>query len=296
MSGFSNPSPGRAFAVELVGNAILSLLKITVGLIAGSRGLVADGWHSVSDVAVGLATWGAHLFSRRPPDQDHHYGHGRAEALAGAGIGLALLVGGPWVAVSSWTSEATLQEGAAFWAALLVAILSTGSNLFLAWFSRRAGAAHRSQALLALSRDDVSDALSSLLVIAGLAGSRAGWSWAEPAVGTVIGCLIVGMGWRSVKEGIDVLMDRVDDPRLREDLKRLAAGVPGVRGVQSVRIHPLGASYRVDMELSVDGELSVERGHAIAHDVEAAVTEGQSLVEEVHVHVNPWRTPGTSSG
>jgi len=292
MAGPLKATPAWAFSMELVGNTVLALLKVMVGLAAGSRALVADGWHSFSDVAVGLATWGAHRFSLRPPDQDHHYGHGRAEALAGAGVGLVLLGGGVWVGVSAWTSEAVLQEGPAFWGALAVAVASVAGNLFLAWFSHRVGRSHQSQVLLALSRDDGSDALSSVLVVAGLVGSRIGWTWAEPVVGTAIGCLIVWMGWHSVREGVDVLMDRVDDPELRAELERRAAEVMGVKGVQSVRIHPLGARVRVDMEISVDGELTVEDGHAIAHRVEAAVTGSLAHVEEVHVHVNPWLPPG----
>ena len=285
--------PNRAFAVGLVGNTALAALKLGVGWFAGSRALVADGWHSLSDIATNLGTWLAHRFSQRPPDDDHHYGHGRAEALAGALVGFVLIFAGLGVVFSVWTSKASLAAGFRGQVALAVAGVSIVANLALAWVSLRAGRRARSHGLLALARDNGSDAMASVLVLAGILGARHGWAWAEPLAANVIGGLIVWMGYRSVSEGIDVLMDRVNDPALLIRLREVAAGVDGVRGVQSVRVHPLGAKVRVDMEISVNGDSTVEEGHRIAHAVDRAVKGTHEHVDGVHVHVNPWKPPTT---
>ncbi len=286
----------RAFRLGFVGNLGLAAVKLLVGWVAGSRALVADGWHSISDVAVNVGTWLAHRFARRAPDEDHHYGHGKAEALAGFVVGFLLVLGGAGVAWGSWTVKGvTLHAGWRGAAALAVAALAIVVKAVLAWITRGIEAESKSHGLRALARDHGSDALSGVLVLGGILATRNGIAWAEPAAAVVIGGLIVLLGWRSASEGFDVLMDRVSDPRVRERLESTAQGVIGVRGVQSVRVHPVGNGLRVDMEISVDGQQTVEQGHTIAHAVERAVTKELPSVKEVHVHVNPWSQPAAGS-
>jgi cation diffusion facilitator family transporter len=289
-----NPAD-RAFRIGLFGNLGLAGLKLAVGWVAGSPALVADGWHSSSDVVMNGGTWLAHRFGRREPDEDHHYGHAKAEAFAGLIVGLFLV--GVGFAVM-WETRTTEQRSARGWSgncALAIAVLSIVVNVGLAWISLRAGRTARSAGLFALARDDLSDALASFLVVLAILGSWSALNWAEPAAVIVIGCLIVVMGARSVVEGFDILMDRVSDKALRGKLERTARGVDEVRGVQSVRVHPVGNGYRVDMEISVDGALSVGQGHQVAHSVERAVTAEHSAVIEVHVHVNPWTPPAAGA-
>jgi len=277
----------RAFRIGFVGNGLLAVLKLVVGWSVGSRSLVADGWHSLSDIAVNGGTWLAHRFSQREPDADHHYGHGKLEAFSGFVVGLILIGGGIGVICSAWISEAQLRAGWSTWLALWVAVFSIVVNLALAAVSHHGARASGSHGLAALVRDDLSDALAGVLVVLGILGAHAGLTWAEPSVAVAIGALICWMGWRSSSEGFHVLMDRAD-PALRGELERTALDVDEVRGVQSVRIHPIGSRVSVDMEISVDGRLSVEDGHRIAHSVESAVTSAHSHVGEVSVHVNPW--------
>ncbi len=277
----------RVFVLGLRANAALALLKLGVGWGTGSRSLLADGWHSLSDILTNGGAWLAHRFSLRPPDEDHHYGHGNAEAFSGVVLGAVLMVGGVGVIWSSWTSELQLAAGGAAWLAVGMAGVSILSNVWLAWITRLQGRKAKSQGMLALSRDNLSDALAGGLVVLGILGARAGYPWAETLAAFLIGSLIAFMGWRSFDDGMDVLMDRVPDPALREHLRSAAASVDGVRGVQKVRIHPLGSSYRVDVEISVDGALTVVQGHRIAHEVEAALRASEPSVEGVDVHVNP---------
>jgi len=279
----------RVFALGLAGNLALALLKLGVGWWAGSRALVADGWHSLSDLATNGGVWLAHRWSKVPPDEDHHYGHGNAEPLAGLVVGVVLIVGGALVIVEGLTSDARLGDGAAVGAALAVAALSILVNLGLARITWREGRRLNSHGLLALARDNASDVLAAVLVLVGVAAAWAGFAWVEVAVAVAIGLLIVWIGLGSARTGLDVLMDRAPDPDLRERLRGVALAIDGVRGVQSVRVHPLGASSLVDMEISVDARLSVLEGHRIAHAVEDAITREEAHVAEVHVHVNPWK-------
>ncbi len=276
----------RAFRIGFLGNAGLAIAKLGVGAFAGSASLIADGWHSLSDVGVNSAAWIAHCFAVRAPDEDHHFGHGKLEAFSGLVVGLSLFVAGTLVAMSAWTTSATLDSGWRVWLAFVVALLSIAVNAALASVALRGARASGSAGLLALARDNGSDALASVLVALAIGAGHVGAWWAEPVATVVIGALIVSMGWRSVRDGFNVLMDRAD-PTLRARVADVALGVEGVRAVQSVRVHPLGDQVRVDLEVSVDGDLTVVAGHEIAHSVESAVIEGHVPVREVTVHVNP---------
>lgn len=282
----------RAFVLGLLGNVSLAAVKLGVGHVTGSRALTADGWHSLADIGTNGGAWLAHRWGKKPADDDHHYGHGNAEALAGALVGATLVVAGVAVIVSVWRSESVLKEGVSAWVALAVAVLSIVVNLGLAWISLSVGKRERSHGLRALARDNGSDALAGLLVVAGILGSWNGWHWAEPWAGAGIGVLIVWMGAHSLKEGLDVLMERVGDPELRPRIEELARGVEGVRAVRRVRVHPVGGDVLADLAIQIDGETSVADGHELAHRVESTITEALAAVREVQVHVEPHAERG----
>lgn len=285
----------RAHRLSLVTNGLLAVLKLVGGLVAGSPSLTADGTHSLGDVATGAVAWLSFRWARVPADEDHHYGHGKAEAAAGFLVGIVLLLAGAGVLVESLLSEAPVYTGWRGGLAIGAAVVSLAANEWLFRVTHRAGSELDSQSLLALARDNRSDALTSVLVLVGVGASLAGMGWVEPLAAAVIGAMVATMGWVSLKRGLDVLMDRVPDPGMRERVRGLAAEVDGVAGVQRVDVHPLGSDVRLDVEISVDGGLSVRKGHEIAHDVERAVTRGEEAVVEVSVHVNPApETRGTA--
>jgi cation diffusion facilitator family transporter len=268
-------------------NGSLAVLKIVGGFVSGSPSLLADGFHSLGDLLTNGGAWLSFRIAGRPADEDHHYGHGKAEALAGSFLGLLLVAGGLAVivrALGTARPEYTGWEGPI---ALAVAVISIAANEWLVFVTRRSARELSSTAFHALARDNRSDSLTSVLVILGVLASLASLGWVEAAMTMVIGLVIAGMGAASVREGIDVLMDRAPDTNMRERIEEIGGRVPGVLGIQRVRVHPLGGRLRVDMEISVDGDLSVRRGHEIAHKVEAAVTRSEAAVVQVAVHVNP---------
>lgn len=277
----------RGHRVNAAVNLLLAGSKISIGWAAGSSALFANGVEHLGDLGNNALAWLGHRASQAPPDEDHHYGHGNAEALATAAIGTIILGGGLVVIWRAFSGTSVAEPGLLGSLALGVAAASAVVCEVLSRWTHRLAARLGNGPLRALARDKRSDALTSLLVVIGIGASLFGVRWLEPPVAAVMGAGIVWMGLRSLREGLDVLMDRVDDPELRADLKRVASGIPGVRGVQQVRVHPLGSELRVDMQISVEGSLSVREGHTIAHEVERAVLREQPRVVEVHVHVNP---------
>jgi cation diffusion facilitator family transporter len=290
---FERGDPGAgAYALTLAVNLGLAGAKLGMGFVAGSPALVADGWHSLSDVAMNALAWTGYSIAQAPPDEDHHYGHGNWEAVAALIVGLIVIAAGAGIAFGTFFSKSahTAPEHGAL--ALAVGIGSGLAKLLLARTTARVGNRLNSPSLIAVSRDNLSDALTGSLVPVAIGASLLGVSWAEQACALLIAGVVFWMGAKSAKEGLDILMDRAD-PKERALIEATAASVPGVLGVQSVRIHPLGTEQRVDMEISVDGTQSVADGHKIAHAVERAVVAAHDHVHHVHVHVNPGARPAT---
>jgi len=281
----------RVHATGLVVNTGLAVMKLVGGWIAGSPALLADGVHSLSDTATSLVGWFTFRWAGKPADDDHHYGHGKAEALAASVVGLVLVGAGALMVVEAVIGEGPSYERGMGLLALSLAAVSMAVNEWLHRLAASAGRDLKSPSLLALAQDCRSDALASLLVVLGVGCAMAGLPQAEILAAGLIGGLILVMGLKTVRGAVDILMDRVPDPHMRGTITELVTRVQGVRRVERVGIHPLGHQLRVDMEIGVDADLSVRKGHAIAHLVEDAVISAESRVVEVAVHVNPVDSP-----
>lgn len=279
---------GRTHRTGVLTNAGLAALKLTIGGLAGSRALVADGVHSVSDVLMNAGAWLGWRWAERPRDADHHYGHGNGEALATAIVGLIVVGVGLGLMWTSFRGPPSTVGADLLGALALAAELVTIAVKFgLARLTARRGREYESSLLTALARDNRADILTSTLVLLAIVGTIAGLRWLEPVAAIAIGLLITVEGLRSVWDGINVLMDRHTDVGLTEQVRAIAGAVAGVEAVDDLRVHPLGTHLRVDMEIAVDGTLDVAAGHAIAHAVEAAIQARNPRIREVAVHVNP---------
>lgn len=280
-----DPGAG-AYALTMIVNAGLAAAKLAMGFLAGSPALIADGWHSLSDIAMNLLAWLGHHWSKAPADDDHHYGHGNWEAVASLVVGLIVIGAGAGIASGVFLSGAEGTDPDRGVLALCVGVGAGLSKLLLARYTSRVGNRLNSPSLIAVSRDNLSDAMTGTMVPIAIGASLLGVIWAEQICALLIAGVVFWMGAKSAKDGLDILMDRVD-PEVRGRVEATVVEVDGVVGVQSVRVHPLGSELRVDMEISVDGALTVEQGHNIAHDVETAVVGAHDHIHEVHVHVNP---------
>ena len=268
-------------------NGALAVVKTGGGLVAGSPSLLADGYHSIGDVLTSTLGFLSYRWAQAPPDEDHHYGHGKYEAVAAGLVGAGLVVTGATVMWGAGTEQAPTYAGSSALLAVGAALVSILGNEYLARVQGKAARETGSPTLEAMAKDNRSDCLSSGLVIAGVLAAYVGISRLEPIATGLIGLMVLLMGFESLRNSWNILTDRIDDPELRGRIEDLACSVVGVRGVQSVAAHPLGSHLRIDMEISVDGDLSVRKGHEIAHEVASAVTRGEEEVVEVAVHVNP---------
>ena len=282
----------RVLVIGVVVNTGLAGLKILAGLVSGSPSLLADGYHSLGDLATNGLAWLSWRWARKPADEDHHYGHGKMEAVAALVVGGLLVATGIGVWWHAARGESVTYKGSEVWITLTVALLSIVVNAWLTRLTLHAARETDSPSLTALAADNHSDVWTSALVVIGVSSSAYGLNWVETVATVLIGFFVLMMGQQVVRTSFDTLTDRISDAGLRGRVTELARAVQGVCDVGTIAAHPLGGSLRVDMEISVDGTFTVRQGHAIAHAVEENIIKFEKAVVEVAVHVNPADDPG----
>jgi cation diffusion facilitator family transporter len=275
-----------ANAVGLVANAGLALAKFTLGTLAGSTALVADGFNSAGDVVATGIAFAGYRYGRIPADENHPFGHHNAESVAGLVIGGILLSTGVFVALEGGRALArgptSAPELLAVWVALGNAAVKEGLYRYTTHVGRSLG----SPALLASARDHRADVFIALTVLAGIVAARTGAAWLDPAAALAVGLYIAWMAWEPLRANFGVLMDEAP-PELTREVRAVVAGVPGVQRVDLVRLHPMGGSAVADVEIAIDGAATVAEGHEIAHRVHDVVLREVEGVHDVRVHTNP---------
>jgi cation diffusion facilitator family transporter len=267
----------------------LGLAKLVGGLLGHSVALMSDAVHSLGDALTSAAVLGALLWSQRPADPEHPYGHTRAEAVAASNVALLLILSALGI---GWEALRTLQEPSPIPESytLVIAGVSVFLQEGLYRYKKRVGQHTGSSAILATAWDHRLDALGSLAVLAGLALARWGgeaWHAADHLAALAVAAIILwagtGLFWASLQE----LMDRQADPKLLRQIRDEAATVPGVIGVEKLLVRKTGLEYLVDIHVEVDPEMSVREGHAVAHAVKDRLLERIVTVKDVLVHIEP---------
>jgi len=276
----------RVAALSVGVGVVLTGMKLTVGLLTGSLGILSEALHSLLDLAAAVMTWGSVRLSSKPADEAHPYGHGKIENLSALGEAALLLLTCVWIvyeAAQRLLGKASHVE-ATFWAFFVMAV----SLLLDVLISRALSAAarkHHSQALEADALHYSSDILSSGVVIIGLIGVRLGASALDPVAALLVAVLVtvasLRLGWRAAQDLLD------SSPKgLTEDLRAAIATMSGVRSVDRVRVRRSGASVFVDVVVVTGRLVSVDRSHGMAETIEDEV---RRLVpgSDVLVHFHP---------
>lgn len=274
-------------AVGMVGNVLLTVGKLVVGYLTGSASLVADGFHSFSDLAGDVGVLIALRASALPPDRNHPYGHHNFETLGAMGVSMLLLVTGVVLGHDAVMSLVRDEHGRPGSLALAAAVVSILTKEAMARYTYAAARRHNSPALRANAAHHRSDVLSSVAAAAGIGGALLGVLWLDSAAELVIAGMIVWMGLSLLRDNAMILMETKPTDRYLERIHAAAFGIEGIRSVSSLRVRPRGSVYMVDIEVTVDPHLTVREGHDLAHAVEDALIDGVDGVIGAVVHVEP---------
>lgn len=277
--------------VTLIGSVIdllLAVVKMVVGYAAQSQALIADGVHSLSDLATDAMVLLAAKHGSQDADETHPYGHGRFETVATVGLGVALIavaVGIAWDATERlFHPNELLQPG--IWA-LVVAAVSVLSKEWIYHYTMRVADKYNSNLLRANAWHSRSDAISSIIVVVGVGGSMLGLEYLD-AVGAVgVSIMVARIGWELAGSSLHELVDTALDAERVEAIRKVILDVDGVEELHMLRTRLMGGEALVDVHILVNPKFSVSEGHYISELVRWRLIKEVSEVKDVLVHIDP---------
>jgi len=277
--------------VTLVGSAVdfaLGVAKIVVGWLANSQALIADGIHSFSDLLTDFFVLYAAKHSQKAADEEHPYGHGRIETLATVGLGITLTLiacGIAYNALRRLNSPETLVEPGLL--ALVVAVVSILAKEWIYHYTVAAARRLRSDMLFANAWHSRSDAVSSFVVVIGIAGAMYGYPYLDAVAAVAVAVMIAKIGINLVRSSSQELIDRALDKDEVNTIRAHIFDVKGVRSIHMLRSRKSAGDAFVDVHIQVDPRLSVSEGHQIGDTVRRKLLDAVDVVSDVTVHIDP---------
>lgn len=277
--------------VTLVGalvNILLSVVKVLFGIVAQSHALIVDGIHSLSDLLSDAMVWFASHHAQHGPDEKHPYGHGRFETGATLGLGILLIlvaIGIIWDSTQRlFSPERLLHPGVL---ALVIAIISVLIKEGLYHYTVAAGREIGSKLLQANAWHHRSDAISSIVVVIGVAGAMAGLPYLDSVAAVIVGVMIAKVGWELGWSAFEELMDAGLGQEGLSKVKEIIHSVDGVDAIHMLRTRSIGGGVTVDVHVLVEPWLSVTEGHMISQTVMDRLLSEVNEISDVTVHVDP---------
>lgn len=280
--------------ISLISNILLTILKIAIGTIFHSPVLLADGYHNAGDVVASGAALTSMRISQMPADEDHPYGHGKAEVISSAIVSVILGIAALYIAYESIMAFFSPPEKASI-IAFITAVVSLVAKQILYIYTIRIGKAVNSHGLIATAYDHLADVYASLAAVVGIGLALIGdyygimiFSYGDPIAGIIVTVLVFKLAYEMGREAIDTLMEKSVEPERLEEFTSLILSVPEVKRIDRLRAREHGHYILVDLRASVDGHLTIQEGHDIMRTIKETIMAEHKDVDEVLVHLNPW--------
>ena len=287
----------RATFLGIAVNVVLGCAKFAAGVFGHSHALIADATESFADIFNSLIVWRGIVVAETPADEDHPYGHGKAEPLAAAFGAVMLLLAALWIVIKASidVAETFNPHNLVFresprWFTLVVlgVVVLVKEGLFR--FVLREGTALENSAVTTDAWHHRSDAITSVAAAIGITVALLGGKNYVVAddVAAIFAALIIGFnGLLLLRPALSELMDKAPDRNLNEQVRRIAATVAGVGRVEKCFVRKMGYQFYAEMHVEVDPQMTVRQSHQIAHEVKNRVREKLPRVSDVLVHIEP---------
>lgn len=283
-----NKAMRETSVVGAIVNLALTIAKVFFGIIGQSHALIADGVHSLADLSTDVMVWFAAKYSNQPADKEHPYGHARIETAFTVGLGVVLIITAIGIVLDSaqrLLNPETLLHPTPI--VLLIAAVSIFANEGLYHYTIRVARKCKSSMLTANAWHHRSDAISSIVVLVGVAGSLLGMPYLDAFAAIGVALMIGKIGWDQAWESILELVDTGMEPKTSSALKRIIETIDGVRSVHMLRSRRMGGAYLIDVHIVVNECLSVSEGHKIAEYVRLKLIDSHDNISDALVHIDP---------
>lgn len=283
----TNAESQRLLVVSGIIDLALGVLKVLIGFIASSHALVADGIHSLSDLATDILVWFFNRIGVQAPDEDHPYGHARFETFGTFILGVLLIAVAAGLVYDNVVRLMDITDvRVPAWEALAAAAASVAIKEWLYQITRRLGERIRSRLLVANAWHHRSDAMSSIIVFIGIGGAMLGVVWLELIAAIGVALMIGQIGWKLSRQSVEELVDTAQSGAYVGDIEQTINDVEGVRGVHSIRTRRMGPDVLVDVHLQVQPVVSVSEGHHIGEWVSRRLLRDYEEINDVIVHID----------
>ena len=288
----------RATFLGIAVNIVLGCAKFAAGIFGHSHALIADATESFADIFNSLVIWRGLVVAAAPPDEEHPYGHSKAEPLAAAFGAVMLAAAAVWIAGRGVADIYELLNPQSFryhhepvrWFTLVVLVVVIVVKEGLFRFVVGEGEATDNSAVKTDAWHHRSDAITSAGAFIGIGIALIGgekYSWADDAAAIFCAFIIGINGWILLRPALSELMDKAADREVIEKIRQTAAGTSGVERVEKCFARKAGHLYFVEMHIQVDPLMTVRHSHEIAHDVKDKIREAMPEVSDVLVHIEP---------
>lgn len=281
----------KVSVVTLIVNITLSCFKLAAGIIAHSGAMISDAVHSTTDVLTTIMVLFGVNLSAMKDDDNHQYGHEKIESLVGAVMAAILMITALGIGYAGIKSLFALGSGVSIKVpgrlALIAAVTSIASQEAMYWYARSAAKKIKSPALMADAWHHRSDAMSSVGSFIGIGGAMLGWTFLDPLVSILICAIIAKVAVDIGRTSIDQLLDKAADKETVEIIENAVMEINGVVRIDDLKTRLHSKKLFVDVEISVDGNITTWQAHSIAEKVHDNVEGICSDVKHIMVHVNP---------
>ena len=280
----------RVSLFTIIGNVVLSVIKLLAGIIAHSSAMISDAVHSASDVfSTFVVIIGIKLASKKP-DKEHPYGHERMECVAAIVLAMVLFITGLGIGLEAVKNiihgnYGDLQVPGVL--ALIAAIVSIVSKEAMYWYTRYYAKKIDSSALMADAWHHRSDAFSSIGALIGIGASRMGFPVMDSIASLVIFVFIVKAAFDIFKDAIDKMVDHSCDEEIEKQIYECVMKNENVMGIDLLQTRVFGNKIYVDVEIQADASYTLQKAHDIAEAVHDDIEKSFPKVKHIMVHVNP---------
>lgn len=276
--------------ITIIGNIVLSIIKLLAGIIAHSNAMISDAIHSASDVFSTFVVIIGIKLSSKQPDKEHPYGHERLECVAAIILSMVLFITGLGIGLEALKNilhgnYSDLQIPGIL--ALIAAIVSIVSKEGMYWYTRYYAKKIDSSALMADAWHHRSDAFSSIGALIGIGGARLGFPIMDSIASMVIFIFIVNAAFQIFKDAMDKMVDHSCDDETEKQIYDCVMKNENVMGIDVLQTRIFGNKIYVDVEIQVNASYTLQVAHNIAEAVHEDIEENFPKVKHIMVHVNP---------
>lgn len=270
-------------------NIGLTIMKILAGVFGNSTAIIADGLHSASDIINSIGILIGNKISRKPRDEEHQYGHEKAESLVAFVLAAVLIIVAVEIGYKGVAALFNLNEiQVPTLLPLIVALISIGVKEYQYQITIRVAKKINSSSLKADAWHHRSDALSSIAAFIGIGGAMLGFKILDPIASIIVAIVVVKVGIDILKSACDELMDSSISKQDIGEIKSMIDNNQKIYGIKDFKSRKYGSVAYIDMSIFIDKAKTLEEAHDIADDLEHNIISTLSYIKEINIHTEPY--------